>query len=129
MKKFFLGSFSVGLNVIIYVLIIFAAVHIVQFSYNFSYEVFGDTAVDAESEQVIPVQIPEGASTEEIAGLLKDKGLIKYKQAFVIHTALSQYKGLIKPGTYELSPSMTMDEMLEIMCGMSDDDTSSSSVT
>ena len=121
-KKFFLGSFSLVLNIVIYVLIIFAAIRIVTFSYNFSYEVFGNTAVAVatEDEDVITVQIPEGASTDEIASLLKDKKLIHYKEAFVLHVAISQYKGLIKPGTYELKASMTMDEILEIICQMSD---------
>ena len=121
-KKFFLGSFSLGLNIVIYIIIILAALRIVTFSYNFSYEVFGNTAVAApsEEEEVITVQIPDGASTDEIASLLKDKGLIRYKEAFVLHVAISQYKGLIKPGTYELKKSMTMDEILEIICQMSE---------
>ena len=118
-KKFFLGSFSLALNVVIYALIILAAIRIVTFFFFFSYEVFGNTAVSEESTQVVPVQIPEGASTQEIAGILKQKKLIKYKEAFVLHVAISQYKGLIKPGTYELKPSMTMDEILEVICNMS----------
>jgi len=119
-KKFFFGTFSLALNIIIYAIIIFAAVRIVTFSYNFSYEVFGNTAMSENSEEVVPVQIPEGASTAEIASLLKDKKLIKYKEAFVLHVAISQYKGLIKPGTYELKSSMTMDEILEVICKLSD---------
>ena len=121
-KKFFLGSFSLGLNVVIYTLIILAALRIVTFSYNFSYEVFGNTAVaqPSEEEEVVTVQIPDGASTDEIAALQKDKRLIHYKEAFVLHVAISQYKGLIKPGTYELKRSMKMDEILEIICQMSE---------
>lgn len=120
LKKLFIGTFGLGLNIVIYIIIIIAAFRMVSFAYSFSYEVFGNTAVSETSEEVVPVQIPEGASTEEIAAVLKDKRLIKYKEAFVLHVAISQYKGLIKPGTYELKRSMKMDEILEQICGMSE---------
>lgn len=116
-KKFFIGTFGVCVNVIIYALVIIFAVRMVTFAYDFSYEIFGNTVVEESSEKVVPIQISEGASTDEIATLLEKKGLIKYKYAFIIHVALSQYKGQIQAGNYELSPSMNMDEMLAIMSG------------
>ena len=69
-KKFFLGSFSLGLNIVIYIIIILAALRIVTFSYNFSYEVFGNTAVAApsEEEEVLEEETSEqeeAASNEE----------------------------------------------------------------
>ena len=116
-KKFFVGTFGVCINVIIYALVIIFAIRMVTFAYDFSYEVFGDTAVEESSEKIVPIQISDGASTDEIASLLEKKGLIKYKHAFIIHVAVSQYKGQIQAGNYELSPSMTMDDMLAIMSG------------
>jgi len=116
-KKMFFGTFSLALNVAIYAVIIILAFRLITYSYDFSYEVFGNTAVATESEELIPVQIPDGASTEEVGELLQKKGLIKNSKAFVFHVAISQYNGLIQPGNYELSPSMTVDEMLAIMCG------------
>ena len=68
--------------------------------------------------------ISDGASTNEIAAILDKKGLIKYKYAFIIHVGLSQYKGMLKPGNYELSPSMTMDQMLAVMAGSGTAETS-----
>jgi UPF0755 protein len=116
-KKFFVGTFGLCVNVAIYALIIIFAIRIVVFSYDFSYEVFGDVPVSVTSEEMVPVQISDGASTDEIATILEKKGLIKYKYAFIIHVGLSQYKGKIQAGNYELSPSMTMDDMLAIMSG------------
>ena len=116
-KKLFVGTFGVALNVIIYILVILFAIRIITWSYDFAYEVFGDRPVAEASEEIVPVQISDGASTDEIAAVLEKKGLIKYKYAFIIHVGLSQYKGMIKPGNYELSPSMTMDEMLAVMAG------------
>ncbi len=116
-KKIFIGTSGFILNVIIYGFIILFAIRMVVFTYDFSYDVFANRPVEVNSEEIIPVQIPEGSSTEEIADVLYDKGLVKYKYSFVLHVQLSDYKGLIRSGNYELSPSMTMDEMLEIMSG------------
>lgn len=113
-KKLFVGTFGVALNVIIYILVILLAVRVITWSYDFAYEVFGDRPVAASSEEIVPVQISDGASTDEIAAILEKKGLIKYKYAFIIHVGLSQYKGMLKPGNYELSPSMTMDRCLRL---------------
>ena len=88
------------------------------------HEVFGDRPVAEASEEIVPVQISDGASTNEIAAILDKKGLIKYKYAFIIHVGLSQYKGMLKPGNYELSPSMTMDQMLAVMAGSDTAETS-----
>ena len=85
---------------------------------------FGDRPVAEASEEIVPVQISDGASTNEIAAILDKKGLIKYKYAFIIHVGLSQYKGMLKPGNYELSPSMTMDQMLAVMAGSGTAETS-----
>ena len=106
-KKLFVGTFGVALNVIIYILVILLAIRVITWSYDF-----------------VPVQISDGASTNEIAAILDKKGLIKYKYAFIIHVGLSQYKGMLKPGNYELSPSMTMDQMLAVMAGSGTAETS-----
>ena len=116
-KKLFVGTFGVALNVIIYILVILFAIRVITWSYDFAYNVFGDKPVAEASEEIVPVQISDGASTDEIAAILEKKGLIKYKYAFIIRVGLSQYKGMLKPGNYELSPSMTMDEMMAAMAG------------
>ena len=119
LKKLFFGTFSIVINVVFYALVIMFAIRLITFSYDFSYTVFGDTVMEEHSDKMVPIQVSEGMGTKEIAALLEKKGLIKYKDAFVIHVALSQYKGLLQAGEYELSPSMTMDQMLATMAGVS----------
>ena len=41
-KKLFVGTFGVALNVIIYILVILLAIRVITWSYDFAYEVFGD---------------------------------------------------------------------------------------
>lgn len=123
-KKIFVGTFGLIINIIIYAALIIFAIRVVTYAYSFSYEVFGNTVMSAESEEVVPIQINEGASTDEVGEQLEKKGLIKDGRAFVVHTTLTKYRGLIKPGNYELSPSMTMDEMLAIITGIKDEEPS-----
>ena len=40
-KKLFVGTFGVALNVIIYILVILLAIRVITWSYDFAYEVFG----------------------------------------------------------------------------------------
>ena len=122
-KKLFVGTFGLGLNIAIYIVIALFAIRIVTYAYGFSYEVFGNTVMDETSEEIIPIQINEGASTKEVGDLLEKRDLIKYSEAFVLHTQLTKSKGAIKPGNYELSPSMNMDEILGIITGMADEAT------
>ena len=62
-----------------------------------------------------PDYIPEGESTKEIAEALEKKGLINDAGIFVVQEKLSEYKDMIKPGSYQLSTSMSAVEMLSIM--------------
>ncbi len=120
-KKIFKGTLGMAVNVVIYALVIFFAIRMVTYAYDFSYQLFGDPPVAEESVEKIPVQIPEGAGTQDVAALLKAKGLIKYEKAFVTYTGMSQYKGQIKPGNYELSKSMNMEKILQTICGVAPD--------
>ncbi|MCR4672824.1 MAG: endolytic transglycosylase MltG [Lachnospiraceae bacterium] len=117
LKKLFMGAFGIVINVVLYVLIIFGAVHAVKYAYHFSYVVFGNVAYNATDTEKIPVQITEGSSTSDVGDILEKHGVIENAKAFTIHTALSHYQGLIQPGDYELSPSMKMDEILVVICG------------
>ncbi len=68
-----------------------------------------------EGEDVV-VNIPEGASAKEIAEILKEKGLIKYPNAFVKRLQDSQYRGKLKSGTYTLNTGMNTLDMMAAMC-------------
>ena len=79
----------------------------------YKYELEGTDTVDGED---VVVTIPEGASAEEIANILKDKGLIKYPKAFVKRLQNSEYRGNLKSGTYTLNTGMNTLDMMAVMC-------------
>lgn len=66
----------------------------------------------------VVVVIPEGASVEEIASILKDNGLIEYERAFTKRLQESEYRGKLKSGTYTLNTGMNT---LDMMAAMSPD--------
>ncbi len=61
------------------------------------------------------VTIPEGASVEEIASILKEKGLIKYERAFTKRLQESQFRGKLKSGTFTLNTGMNTLDMMAVM--------------
>ncbi len=69
----------------------------------------------------VEVTIPEGSSIKEAATILYDKGLIKYKGAFVDRYQESKFSGELKAGTYKLNTGMNTLEMIEIMCPVIDE--------
>lgn len=64
----------------------------------------------------VVVTIPEGASAEQIANILKEKGLIEYPNAFVKRLQNSDYRGCLKSGTYTLNTGMNTLDMIIVMC-------------
>ncbi|NLM07046.1 MAG: endolytic transglycosylase MltG [Tissierellia bacterium] len=70
------------------------------------------TAVDADSTESISVEIPEGATATTISKILEDHGLIKSAKNFKKHIVETEKATLLKAGVYNLSKSMTADEIL-----------------
>lgn len=61
----------------------------------------------------VEVVIPEGASAEEIASILKDAGLIKYESAFKRRLQeTDEYRGKLHSGTYILNTGMSTLDMM-----------------
>lgn len=84
-------------------------------AYEFGYKVFADEPVSIGNGKTITVAVAEGASTEDVANMLEEKGLINDAKLFMVQELLSAYHDKIQPGMYDLSTSMTAGEMLQIM--------------
>ena len=57
----------------------------------------------------------EAGSLTTILNKMEEKGLIEDARLFVVQELLSAYHGEILPGIYDLSTSMTAEEMLAVM--------------
>ena len=86
-------------------------------AYDYGYRIFEEPPMAGEGMEgrEVVVTIPEGMSAKEMGQLLFMKGLIRDEKLFRIQYALSEYKKDLKPGTFTLKTSMTVDEMLKVM--------------
>ena len=63
----------------------------------------------------ITVTIPKGASTSQIAEILKQNNLIKSEFRFKLESKLNDYDGTFQQGTYTLNTSMTHQQIMELL--------------
>lgn len=64
---------------------------------------------------IVYVKIPQGASTEEIAGILKTNEIIESEWAFRIFSKLTHADGKYQFGSFELKPSYTYEGIIDIL--------------
>lgn len=87
----------------------------ISYAYDFGYRVFADEPVSSTTGRTITVGIGESADVKSVATMLEEKGLIRDARLFVIQEYLSAYHNQIQPGIYDLSTSMTSNEMLAVL--------------
>ena len=115
--KQLLGAISAMIVRIVVAAAIIAVVFKLAISaYDFGYQIFADVPMSEGSGRTVSVVVSEGQSSRELAKMLEQKGLIKDANVFYIQEQLSDYKDMIKPGTYELSTAMNSEQMLAILC-------------
>ena len=83
-------------------------------AYDYGYRIFGEEPMDAEPGRDVTVTIGEYDSTQDVAEMLMQRGLIRDAKLFVIQEKLSGLEEGIQPGTYDLNTAMKVEEMLEI---------------
>ena len=60
----------------------------------------------------VVVEIPEGAGASDVAVILEDAGVIRSATVFKFQARLDDRSGSIRPGTYELTPGASFDEIM-----------------
>ncbi len=86
-------------------------------AYNFSHDVFADSAKNLKSKEIVVVTILPDSSTSTVADALYDAGVIKNKYVMMAKIKVSESGSKIKSGKYGLSPSMTYSEIIKIITG------------
>lgn len=69
--------------------------------------------VDSNSDETVTFLVKRGQDAENIADSLKRAGLIRYSSVFKWYTSFVKKSDTLKAGEYELSPSMTLPEIVE----------------
>lgn len=114
------------LGAIFRVVVAIAAVYIIYQGaipcYNYGYRIFTEPAVSAGEGRTVTVAITDDMSPKEIGQLFENKGLVRDARLFMLQYYLSEYVKDVKPGVFELSTSMTAEEMMEAMTATEDGD-------
>jgi UPF0755 protein len=79
---------------------------------GYSYVTSALEPVDGDSDEIVEIEVPIGSSTSHIAEMLEENGLIKNGLIFRFYIKLNNVSGF-QAGEYTLSPSMTVDEIIE----------------
>ncbi|MBR7045401.1 MAG: endolytic transglycosylase MltG [Lachnospiraceae bacterium] len=86
--------------------------------YRYGYNLVADSAVDRPGEgKTVSLEILSGMTVSQVGNLLEENGLIRSSSTFVLKESMSEYKGQIQPGTYEVSSEMSMDQILALITG------------
>ncbi len=118
------GILILVLNMIFYVVIVFATVEICKFTYSFANEVFGEVMAEAPpgEDKVFVIQKAEDSLT--ISKNLEREGIVPNAYSFYIRLKLSlSDTNIVAAGSYNLNTSMTYKEILgEIVKKVSTDE-------
>ena len=114
--KYIIGAvFETMVKVIVVALIVTFVYRTAAEAYEFGYRVFSEEPVSRSGGRTITVAVPEDYTVRGLAEMLKDRGLIRDADLFVVQELLSEHHGEIKPGIYDLNTTMTATEMMGIM--------------
>ena len=104
MKKILRFLFGLFINVCI----LFILVKAFSYSYDFAYP---------GSNRKATIQITQDEPLLDVADSLKTAEVIKDKYAFILKVRIGGYADDIQPGTYQIAPSDTNQEIIEIITG------------
>ena len=74
-----------------------------------------NNAYKPESKEIIEFDIESGSGTTKIAYILQDKGIIRSANVFKFKTKFKKLDGKYQAGHYSLSPSMTMEQIIDAL--------------
>ena len=108
--------FAIGLLVNVFIL--FILVKVFAFSFSFAYDVFAsNNCKDKSDTKVVTVTVLPDSSIKDVCETLDDAGVVKNAYALMVRIRIGSYAAKIKPGTYEIAPSYTNDEIITIITG------------
>ncbi len=120
-KKIGLGLLDAAVKILFVVIVVVLIMKYARVAYSYGYGIFNQTPVSTGAGRTISFTVAESDSVNNIADKLAAVGLITDKTLFKLQEQFSEYHGMEKPGTYELSTAMKPEEMLAIMAGSSDE--------
>lgn len=114
--KYVIGAMvEIIIKMAVFVLIVTYVIKGATAAYDYGFRVFAEEPLEEGEGRIISVSIGNSDSAKEVGEMLEDKGLIRDANLFRIQELLSEYHGKIQPGIYDLSTSMTAQDMLAVI--------------
>lgn len=73
------------------------------------------TGIKKMTAHTVTVTVPEGASSQKIAEILKDNGVIESKTLFMLRLRFSEYNGKLQYGTFKLDTDAPGSEIIKTL--------------
>ncbi len=89
--------------VLVLVVAVFLSIFIIR--------VGNDIFAFVKSDEEVDITIPEDATTQDIATILYDNGIISYPNVFQLYCSIKKESGEFLAGDYTVSPSMSYDKL------------------
>ena len=83
--------------------------------YDYGYRIFTEPAMTSGEGRTVTVTITPDMSAMDIGKLFEGRGLVRDARLFMLQYYLSEYREDVGPGTFDLSTSMTAEEMMQAM--------------
>lgn len=107
--------FSTVIKIALTVIVVLFIYNGAMIGYEFGYRVFKQQPMALGTGRSVTVSIPEDVTVKGMSELFLEKGLIDNKLLFTAQYYLSEFREELRPGVYELSTAMTVEEMMEVM--------------
>lgn len=114
-KEIVASVFGMAVKIIFAVLVVMFVYKYAFVAYDYGYRIFGEKPITSGEGRTVTVMIPENADSKKVGEILETKGLIRDAQLFVIQEMISDHRGSLHAGVFELNTSMTAEQMLEVL--------------
>ena len=108
------------IGIVIVIVVIFAGINIYQRTFNMAKGLVAEneaqtTENTAGTGETVSITIPEGASTKDIADILKENGLIGSTLVFRFKSKAGNFDGTYRHGTYTIEKGLEDEQIMELL--------------
>ena len=111
------------IRVVVAILVVYFVYRGSVICYDYGYRIFTEPAMTTGDGRVVTVTVTADMSASDIGKLFESRGLVRDARLFTLQYYLSEYVKDVKPGVFELSTSMTAEEMMAVMAAPGEEST------
>lgn len=114
-KNVIAAAFGAIFRVVLAIIVVSVIYRGAEICFDYGYRIFTEPAISAGEGRTVTVAITEDMSPADIGRLFESRGLVRDARLFTLQYYLSEFREEVGPGIFELSTSMTAEEMMEAM--------------